>query len=58
MVQQIVTSVRCLRRDTSDRSPVVDLLFASSGIEPEVVTDAEPIDLLPNLGDRRERPDQ
>ena len=31
------------------RAPVVDLLFASSGIEPEVVADAEPIDLLANL---------
>ena len=30
-------------------APVVDLLFASSGIEREVVADAEPIDLLPNL---------
>jgi hypothetical protein len=30
-------------------SPVVDLLFASSGIEPEVVADAEPLDLLANL---------
>jgi hypothetical protein len=31
------------------RAPVIDLLFASSGIEPEVVADAEPIELLPNL---------
>ena len=29
--------------------PVVDLLFASSGIEAEVVADAEPIDLLQQL---------
>jgi hypothetical protein len=29
--------------------PVVDLLFASSGIEGEVVADAEPIELLPQL---------
>lgn len=29
--------------------PVVDLLFASSGIESEVVSGAEPIDLLPQL---------
>lgn len=27
----------------------MDLLFASSGIEPEVVADAEPIELLPQL---------
>jgi len=31
------------------RAPVIDLLFASSGIEPEVVADAEPIELLPDL---------
>jgi predicted nucleotidyltransferase len=31
------------------RAPVIDLLFASSGIEPEVVADAELIELLPNL---------
>lgn len=31
------------------RVPVVDLLFASSGIEPEIVTSAEPVDLLPQL---------
>jgi hypothetical protein len=28
---------------------VIDLLFASSGIEPEVVAEAERIELLPNL---------
>jgi predicted nucleotidyltransferase len=31
------------------QSPVIDLLLASSGIEPEVVADAEPIELLPDL---------
>ena len=31
------------------QAPVVDLLFASSGIEAEVAADAEPIDLLPQL---------
>jgi hypothetical protein len=31
------------------RVPVVDLLFASSGIESEVVSGAEPVDLLPQL---------
>jgi Nucleotidyl transferase AbiEii toxin, Type IV TA system len=30
-------------------APVIDLLFASSGIEPEVVADAESIELLPNF---------
>jgi hypothetical protein len=29
--------------------PVIDLLFASSGIEGEIVADAEPIELLPQL---------
>src|SRR6185436_16837965 len=29
--------------------PVVDLLFASSGIEPEIVADAELLELLPGL---------
>ena len=38
-----------LARSSAPREPVVDLLFASSGIEPEIVTDAEPIDLLPHL---------
>jgi hypothetical protein len=31
------------------RAPVIDLLFASSGIEAEVVADAEPIELLQDL---------
>lgn len=31
------------------RAPVVDLLFASSGIEPEIVADAEVLDLLPTF---------
>jgi hypothetical protein len=35
---------------SSDRdAPVIDLLFASSGIEPEVVAEAEPIELLSDL---------
>jgi hypothetical protein len=34
---------------SSEPRPVIDLLFASSGIEPEVVADAEPIELLPDL---------
>ena len=38
-----------LTRPLVPRAPVVDLLFASSGIEPEVVAAAEPIDLLSNL---------
>lgn len=31
------------------QAPVIDLLFASSGIESEIVADAEPLDLLPSL---------
>lgn len=31
------------------QAPVIDLLFASSGIEAEIVADAEPLDLLPGL---------
>ena len=38
-----------LTRSSEPRPPVIDLLFASSGIEPEVVADADPIELLPNL---------
>jgi hypothetical protein len=38
-----------LTRSTDRKGPVVDLLFASSGIEREVVAEAEPIELLPNL---------
>ena len=38
-----------LTRSQEPQAPVVDLLFASSGIEPEIVAEAEPLDLLPNL---------
>jgi hypothetical protein len=38
-----------LTRSSEPRGPVIDLLFASSGIEPEVVATAEPIEVLPNL---------
>jgi predicted nucleotidyltransferase len=31
------------------QTPVVDLLFASSGIEAEIVADAEPLEVLPGL---------
>ena len=31
------------------QAPVVDILFASSGIESEIVAEAEPLDLLPGL---------
>lgn len=38
-----------LTRSGKPEVPVVDLLFASSGIEPEVVAEADPIELLPNM---------
>ncbi len=39
-------------RSPAPRATVVDLLFASSGIETEVVTEAEVLDLLPHLSMR------
>jgi hypothetical protein len=38
-----------LTSSSEPQAPVIDLLFASSGIEAEVVADAESIELLPNL---------
>ncbi len=38
-----------LALSSNPSAPVVDLLFASSGIEPEIVAAAEPVDLLPGL---------
>jgi predicted nucleotidyltransferase len=38
-----------LRPSIESEPPVIDLLFASSGIESEIVTEAESIELLPNL---------
>lgn len=38
-----------LTRSPAPHAPVVDLLFASSGIEPEVVAGADPIEILPHL---------
>lgn len=38
-----------LTLSSEPRSPVVDLLFASSGIESEVVAEAEVMELLPHL---------
>jgi hypothetical protein len=38
-----------LTRSSKLQAPVIDLLFASSGIEPEVVGEAERIEVLPNL---------
>ena len=38
-----------LTRSSEPEPPVVDLLFASSGIEQEIVADAEPIEVIRNL---------
>ena len=38
-----------LTHSPAPQAPVVDLLFASSGIEPDVVAAAEPIEVLPHL---------
>lgn len=38
-----------LTRSSDSAAPVVDLLFASSGIESEVVADADEIELLPHF---------
>jgi len=38
-----------LRPDADPGAPVVDLLFASSGIESEIVRDAESVEVLPGL---------
>lgn len=43
-----LATVRLTRSD-QPQAPVIDLLFASSGIEREVVREAEAIELLPNL---------
>lgn len=38
-----------LRRSAEPTSPVIDLLFASAGIEPEIVAAADDFELLPRL---------
>jgi hypothetical protein len=49
--QEAVGRLATVRLSTSidRRAPVVDLLFASSGIEPEVVSEADPMELLLGL---------
>lgn len=49
--QEAVDRLATVRLTRSDRphAPVIDLLFASSGIEPEVVAEAESFELLRNL---------
>jgi predicted nucleotidyltransferase len=49
--QQAVKRLATVRliRPTTRQAPVIDLLFASSGIEQEVVRDAEPLEVLAGL---------
>lgn len=44
-----LATVRLRHTASGDVAPVVDLLFASSGIEPEVIAGAEAIEVLPGL---------
>lgn len=48
-VEQKATSRLATMRTLSPTGAVVDLLFASSGIEPEIVTAASPVELLEGL---------
>ena len=45
-----LATVRLALAGEDVRGAVVDLLFASSGIEPEIVTAAEPIEAVPGFG--------
>jgi predicted nucleotidyltransferase len=44
-----LATVRLSAPGTSREGPVLDLLFASSGIEPEIVASAEPLAVFPSL---------
>ncbi len=44
-----LATVRLAPPGETERGVVVDLLFASSGIEPEIVPAAEPLEILPGL---------
>jgi hypothetical protein len=44
-----LATVRFFSQRPEGRNVVVDLLFASSGIEPEIVAAAEPVEVLPGL---------
>lgn len=45
-----LAAVRLADAGADIHGPVIDLLFASSGIEPEIVAAADPIDVVPGLG--------
>jgi hypothetical protein len=47
--QAAVGRLATARLIRSSQPPVIDLLFASSGIEPEIVAESERIELLPRL---------
>lgn len=44
-----LATVRFAPQERDEQGVVVDLLFASSGIEPETVAAAEPVEILPGL---------
>lgn len=44
-----LAAVRFVDGQSKGRESVVDLLFASSGIEPEIARDSEPLEILPGL---------
>lgn len=44
-----LATVRFVDGHSKGRESVVDLLFASSGIEPEIARDSEPLEILPGL---------
>jgi hypothetical protein len=44
-----LAAVRLARAGSPSQGMVVDLLFASSGVEPEVVDTAEPLDVFPTV---------
>jgi hypothetical protein len=47
--QEAVGRLATVRLLSEPGAPIIDLLFASSGIEPEVVAEADQIELLPQL---------
>jgi hypothetical protein len=48
--QELKERLATVRLKAPDRSGLIDLLFASSGIEPEIAAAAEPMPVLPGLG--------
>lgn len=48
LIGGLLATVRLTLAGDTD-GPVIDLLFASSGIEPEIVAGANPVELIPGL---------